>query len=388
MAKSKSTTGADPSVIRFRCTQCGTTLKVSVRQANKYIDCPKCKNRTNVPSSQKQADDDAKDYDVNKLAYDTTGTCRNCGAKMVKKAVVCVSCGFDYRSGRELELVDKTKLPVDYPYWKKIWSSLGAKEITTGLTQVMGAFSVPAIAGLLLFAVAWGLAWYFTSDDKGVPSWPYYAGLALFAVAVLGCLGMIQQALVETCGRGLYGRAISAGAVPAALLYFLVNFLIAFAIPLLLIGVVGLSYSVPEKELLADKSTLDGFPMVHVEISILAVVIIGVLLLPFSTFYFFYSLGAFATDLTVNPLRVFEWIAKSPLDAGHWFLLSLPLLISGTLLPFGIGLLVQIGMGGEMGFDKFTMVSWIFVVMSMAVLLSYCVSALAYTVGLVFKRNL
>jgi hypothetical protein len=299
-----------------------------------------------------------------------------------------VSCGFDYRSGRELELVDKTKLPADYPHWKKIWSSLGAKEITTGLTQIMGAFAVPVVCGFLLLAVAWGLAWYFTSDEKGVPSWPYYAGLALFGVAVLACSGMIQQALIETCGRGLYGRAISVGSVPTAVLYFLVSFLIAFALPMVLIFVVGLSYSVPVKDAAAEGSALAGFPTVHVEISLLPVVILGVLLLPFSAFYFFYSLGAFATDLTVNPIRVFQWMGKSAVDAVLWFLLSLPFLIGAAVLPFGMGFLVQIGMGGEIGFDKFTMASWIFVVMFLALLGSYTLSALAYTIGLVFKRNL
>ena len=104
MAQAKS----DPSVIRFNCARCKASLKVPVKLGGRYIDCPKCKNRTPVPGSQAEADDEAREYTVTSTAYELTGKCVRCGTKMKKDAIVCVKCGFDHRAGKQLEVVDST----------------------------------------------------------------------------------------------------------------------------------------------------------------------------------------------------------------------------------------------------------------------------------------
>lgn len=382
MAKTKS--GSDPSVIRFRCTRCGATLRVSVRQANRYIDCPKCQNRTQVPANQREADEEARDYNVNQLAYDVTGVCRSCGAKMSKKAVVCVKCGFDYRKGKTLEVVDKTKLPEDYPTWNKIFSALGCKDVTDGITEVIRAFAGPLVAAGLLFPVAYGVAWWFTEPGEPGPAWPFYAALGVFALSILAWGGALQQGLVETCGRGMYGRPISGGVLPVAALYFLANFLLAFALPILLIGFLGLSVSFEEKGLEERTGVMGGIPAVEVEVGTLAGIVAGLALVPISAFYFLFAVGTFAAELSLNPVRVVGWVVKCGVDAAAWF---------GILVGFLI-LFAAVSVGGGFGIAAMGLegspaaIAWIFFGVVVLLFFSYSCSALAYTVGQVVKRNL
>jgi DNA-directed RNA polymerase subunit RPC12/RpoP len=382
MAKTKSE--SDPSVIRFRCSRCGATLKVSIRQANRYIDCPKCRNRTQVPANQRQADEEARDYEVNRLAYDVTGVCRSCGAKMSKKAVVCVKCGFDYRKGKTLEVVDKTKLPEDYPTWNKVFAALGCKDVTNGITEVIRAFAGPLVAAGLLFPIAFGVAWWYTEPGEPGPAWPFYAALGLFGLAMLVFGGALQQGLVETCGRGMYGRPISGGALPVAALYFLANFLIAFALPILLIFLLGLSISFEEKGAETRMGVLGGLPDVQVEVGVLAGIVAGLALVPLAAFYFLFAVGTFAAELSLNPVRVFGWIVKCGVDAAIWsgMLVGFLLLFAAVAVGGGFGL-AALGLEGSPA-----AVSWIFFAVVVLLLFSYSCSALAYTVGQVIKRNL
>jgi ribosomal protein L40E len=101
MSKAKS----DPNTLRFKCAKCQSVLKVNISYAGKYIDCPKCHKKTSVPASQKEADDEMREYTVSKSHFDVPAKCTKCGAKLPKGAVLCVECGFDYRHGKQHDVM-------------------------------------------------------------------------------------------------------------------------------------------------------------------------------------------------------------------------------------------------------------------------------------------
>jgi DNA-directed RNA polymerase subunit RPC12/RpoP len=94
--------------LRFLCAKCRTRVTVGMKFAGKFIECPSCKQRTGVPTSQEEADDDARDLGVQQMYYQVGENCVKCGRKMKKGAVVCTKCGFDYKEGRQLTTEDLT----------------------------------------------------------------------------------------------------------------------------------------------------------------------------------------------------------------------------------------------------------------------------------------
>src|SRR4051812_40802657 len=98
--------GAKSQKLRFLCGRCRAKLTVPMSTAGKFIECPKCKERTPVPYTQAEADADAVDLNVQQMYYDVKDKCIKCGRKMKKGATLCVHCGFDYREGRQLVTED------------------------------------------------------------------------------------------------------------------------------------------------------------------------------------------------------------------------------------------------------------------------------------------
>ena len=204
MAKA-TPSGADRNLIKFTCLRCGATLKVPLSQANRYIECPKCKGRAHVPKDQAEADEESTNYGVNKLAYDVTGECRGCGAKMPKKAIICTKCGYDYRSGKNLEVVDKTKLPSDYPTWNKIFAGLGAETVINATIRVFSSIIISMISiGLVGFGILYIIMWFVANEFDKPPIWPWYITFGITIIATLVMFGMIQEALVEAASRALW----------------------------------------------------------------------------------------------------------------------------------------------------------------------------------------
>src|SRR5262245_30578481 len=92
---------AESKKLRFLCTRCRGKLVVPMSVAGKFIPCPKCKEKTAVPYTQEEADDDAKDVTVQEMYYEVGDTCIKCGRKMKKGATFCTKCGFDYKEGKQ-----------------------------------------------------------------------------------------------------------------------------------------------------------------------------------------------------------------------------------------------------------------------------------------------
>ncbi|HVJ82343.1 MAG TPA: hypothetical protein VNC50_14840 [Planctomycetia bacterium] len=107
MAKAKQPS-PNPEVLRFLCSRCRKRIRAPLKLAGRFMECPLCKEKTSIPGSQAEADEDARDLSVQENYYEVPENCTKCGKKMKKGAVVCLKCGFDYKEGRQLTLVDHT----------------------------------------------------------------------------------------------------------------------------------------------------------------------------------------------------------------------------------------------------------------------------------------
>jgi len=389
MAKAKPTSasGAERHLIKFRCLQCGSTLKVPVAQAGKYIQCPHCKNKTRVPQNQKEADDEAAGYGVNKLAYDLTGTCRGCGAKMAKNAVVCVKCGYDFRSGKNLEVVDKTKLPSDYPTWNKMFAAMGGEAVVNSTLRVASGFMIGGvIVGIVGMGILYAIMWFVANEWDRPPIWPWYITFGIAVIAFFAMIGMIQESLVESAARGLYGRAISAGSIPVAALYFLATAIPAYVLPTLVICFLVFHISPAPEQLPpgVDRGIINQGPLPvftwNAEGGL-----VGLVLTTFLTavghVYYFFGIGSYAADLSVNPANIFKWIGKCIGDIFPWLGLSMILTIASFGIPTAV---MYFGITNEI---TFTYVFLLWVALQVG-LLSYTLAMSAHMAGQIVKRHL
>lgn len=163
MAKQK----VDPNLIRFKCGRCQANLKVPIAQAGRFIECPKCKQRTPVPLNQAEADDEGTPYTVIEHAYDVPEKCMKCGKKLKKGTILCVNCGFDYRKGQQLTIEDHTVREGE--------KRRGGPALKAGIAE-----SVVLVASIIGFIV------YYVMNE-GAPWW--YTGLqiggSLFMLALI-----------------------------------------------------------------------------------------------------------------------------------------------------------------------------------------------------------
>jgi DNA-directed RNA polymerase subunit M/transcription elongation factor TFIIS len=383
----KASSGADPHVLRIRCNSCGATLKVPKAVAGRFINCPKCEKKTQVPIDQKAADEEARDYGVNKLAYDTTGVCRSCGAKMAKNAVLCLKCGFDYRSGKQVEVVDKTKLPSDYPTWGKIFSALGGDAVTQGLVKILANTVLTGVAvGALGLGTTFTILWFVSDGFETPPAWPWYIGYGIAGIALLILAGLLEETFIEAASKGFYDRPITAGALPVATIYFLATAIPAFILPVLMLCFVAFKATFEQsKEFDAlDPGWFDGAPMptfIWNESSGPLGVGLAILFLAIGLVYFYFGVVSYITDLSVNPMNIFKWIGKSIVDIPAWLGLTL------LFLGISVGLTCLIYFGGhslEIYAPWVNMLTGGIAILTM----SYALAAAAHMAGLIAKRHL
>lgn len=390
MAKAKPTgsaPGAERHLIKFRCLQCGSTLKVPVAQAERYIQCPHCKNKTQVPKNQKIADEEAAGYGVNKLAYDLTGTCRGCGAKMAKNAIICVKCGYDYRLGKNLEVVDKTKLPADFPTWNKMFAAMGGDPVVKSSIKVASAFMIAGvIVGIVGLGILYAIMWFVANEWDRPPIWPWYITFGISVIAFFAMIGMIQEALVESAAKGLYGRAISAGSIPVAALYFLATAIPAYALATLAICFLVFHISGAPEELPpgVEKGIINQGPLPvftwNAEGGIVGL-IVATFLTAVGHVYYFFGIGSYAADLSVNPANIFKWIGKCISDVFFWLGISMTLTIISFAIPTAV---MYYGITNEITFT-YVFLLWMFLQVG---LLSYTLAMSAHMAGQIVKRHL
>lgn len=159
--------------IRFICARCGAKLTAPAKLAGKFLDCPKCKNKTPVPGTQKEADDDARNYTVQEHFYEIPEKCVKCGKKMAKGSVVCTHCGFNYKAGKQLVTNDLT-VKAD----EKLRGGPALTGMVIDVLVVIGAVAALVIRGFVGETLGWfeGKYWW----ELGL-----YIGLAAFCLSIL-----------------------------------------------------------------------------------------------------------------------------------------------------------------------------------------------------------
>ena len=83
--------------IEVACT-CGKRLRVSDEQAGRKVRCPVCQDMVRVPGEKAEEPDAG-------YAVETVRKCPSCRAEWTEDAVVCIRCGYNFRTGKKMETV-------------------------------------------------------------------------------------------------------------------------------------------------------------------------------------------------------------------------------------------------------------------------------------------
>jgi DNA-directed RNA polymerase subunit RPC12/RpoP len=143
--------------LSFVCPRCKKRILGPIEFADRYMNCTECDNRVPVPKDQADADADAKAYEVTKMVYEVGETCVRCKAKMKKGAVICVSCGFDYREGRKHDVIDTT-----VKKGEKLRGKLALQVWIVELVVLLGLIGAAIFRGMEAEPIWWEMSLYLS----------------------------------------------------------------------------------------------------------------------------------------------------------------------------------------------------------------------------------
>ncbi|MHC5058376.1 MAG: zinc ribbon domain-containing protein [Planctomycetota bacterium] len=86
--------------MRFNCPSCGKVLNVKDEYAGKKARCPGCQEALTVPYAPEAAGAAAA-----AAPAPSASACPSCGGALPEGAVFCVACGYDLRTGKQLQTV-------------------------------------------------------------------------------------------------------------------------------------------------------------------------------------------------------------------------------------------------------------------------------------------
>lgn len=316
-------------VLKFKCIRCHSALRVPIKLGGRYINCPRCQGKIPVPATQEEADQEGKPYDIGKLHFEAVGNCRKCGKKLRKGAVICIHCGFDYRTGKGLESIDRTKRLGDDVTYERILKSPFQKDV--------GQMASDLIGGLLAISITGGLTLlglYLAAGILG--AWlgaAVFFGVAL-SVQVLVAVGVTFfqgafwfQTMVEACSKTALGNPTdSGGLIKAGLYHYAIR-----SISLAPLALVVLAFLQSKGFKLDVEDFRFGGP----------ITVLFAVSLVWNFVYVTMAVAAFAVDATLNPLTVAYWFGRAFLDlmlmVGYFVLFIL--LLWGPLLG-GVGYMI------------------------------------------------
>ena len=370
---------ADPTKIRFQCNSCKAGVKVDVKMADRYIQCPKCKKRIRVPASQAEADEDAADYDVSNVQVEVPKRCRECRHKLPKGALVCVNCGFDYRTGKHAELQVRTRIGETVTYGE-VFSALKAEKVTE-LTSSLAGYMIP------LMLVFWGVMaifWFFVVPYIGEPGTTAHNGCLIgMGVALTLYLSLVSamklRAASAACSdRALDGVQHSPGNLLTALIYAEAIYLVAALPFLVLLGAlaaglgIDASWGAEQWQEVPDRVVNTG------------TVVGTALCLLWYLVYSDFAVAAYSVEDSLNPIHAFYWMAKCVLD----YMLRLVVVLAMYVAL--VGPLVGMGYFAYVSFGEDALmfgILWGVLALMFAALYCYILVAGFGMLGAVMRKN-
>ncbi len=90
--------------VKLRCPKCKVVLKLKPEHAGRKIKCPKCAAAFRVPAPQPEPEPEPEPAPVPDLTAQAPAeaACPNCNADMAPAAVICMACGYNRRTGKQL----------------------------------------------------------------------------------------------------------------------------------------------------------------------------------------------------------------------------------------------------------------------------------------------
>ncbi len=125
--------------------ECGKRLKVKDEAAGKRIRCPGCGTVLEVPSAEAigQASEPSEKKPV------SGRSCPWCTVQLPDDAVVCLSCGYDFRTGRKAAAVKQEKPPS----WFYRFNEVMTTEVANLLGLQITPWRLSGLAGVALFVL-------------------------------------------------------------------------------------------------------------------------------------------------------------------------------------------------------------------------------------------
>lgn len=361
------------AIIRFTCSRCRAVLRVPEKLANRYIECPKCKNRIPVPESQAEADAEGKPYEVNETVYDVGNKCNQCGAKLKKGSVLCVKCGFDYRAGKVIETVDRTKRVGDDVTYQKIFNAPLDKEVGTMTTNLVGMILPLTIAAsVIYFLPAIAQYAYTWIDEEGMSE--RASRLVMIGCMVINLLTVIPvmlgfwfSTMVAACSKTALGSITSTRGI-------VIQTVLASLIHLVGSGPLVLALFFANRHWMGSEDW-----------SLPAPLVLGLgFAFAWWWIYITASVGAYAVDASLNPLASAYWFGRSFLDlmvlTGYFVLLGG--LVMGPVVGF-MGYMISLY--ADDAFMVGTIKMMLFV--TTEILYLYLGIGFFSALGLVFRKN-
>jgi uncharacterized Zn finger protein (UPF0148 family) len=90
--------------MRFSCPSCGKVLNVKDEYAGKKARCPGCQEGLTVPFAP-EPEPEPEAAAAAAAPAPSASACPSCDGALPDGAVFCVACGYDLRSGKQLQTV-------------------------------------------------------------------------------------------------------------------------------------------------------------------------------------------------------------------------------------------------------------------------------------------
>jgi phage FluMu protein Com len=92
--------------VQFTCEHCGKVLAADDQHAGKQGKCPQCAGVFTIPTAPAGEETNAEADQVDQGTVESgPKACPSCGAAADAEAVICVSCGYNFKTGKQLSTV-------------------------------------------------------------------------------------------------------------------------------------------------------------------------------------------------------------------------------------------------------------------------------------------